>query len=358
MSELLTVESTALARGLEPRPDDLPAGRVEELAGELIEFYRRIRVPDEELPEPFRAGGEWKRYVDERAWFYDALLEGDDKTVSEALRSFWRNGLGPIVSQYAYYTDIEQGDEQKAERFLTRLTEDFEHWKDLWGEDPSVLEVPTVGNPWGLELDGVLVTPLALRFDTHARQIAELLRDIDDPVVAEIGGGYGGMAHRAITRAPEVSYVDFDLPETLVLAAFYLKATMPDSKVQLWEKGMPLGRGELREHSVVLAPHYAFAEVEPLSLDLLLNAFSLSEMRPETMSAYIGMLPERCRGYFLQNNVDRVGVVNRGFERTPCSEYPIDKSAFKTVYFKFDTFQGPAGDYRESLHQRIGLTAE
>jgi hypothetical protein len=53
---------------------------------------------------------------------------------------------------------------------------------------------------------------------------------------------------------------------------------------------------------------------------------------------------------FLHNNMDRRGVVNRGHERIPASEYPIDPTIWKRVYRRFDLFHGHEGDYREFLY--------
>jgi hypothetical protein len=345
----------ALERGLTPRPDALDDDRARAIVAEVADFYRRIRRPDEELAEPFRAGGEWKVYVDSRREIYDAAVRGDVDTLAPRLRDFWRDELlGPIVSQYSYFPALAAGDEEKTGRFTQSLARDYAYWRSLFkDEDPQVLEFPRVGNPWGLELDGVLVSPRSLRFDAMARQITELLRDVDGPVVTDIGGGFGGMGDRLMRFNARITYVDFDLPETLMIAAYYLRTAFPDRDVVLWDPEVPLDREALRSHDVVLAPHYAIAELAPDSVDLFLNMFSLSEMRWEALSEYMRVIARSGRRYFLQNNVDRTGVVNRGYERTPCSRFPLDRSAFKTLYHRFDTFQGPEGDYRESLHERI-----
>ncbi len=355
----MTTETTqeslreALARGLEPRPDELGDDRARELAASVAEFYAAIRRDDEDLPEPYQAGGEWKVYVENRAAVYEQAAAGDVDALTPLLRDFWRNELGPIVSQYAYYPDLAAGDEAKVERFTKLLARDFDHWRALTHADPSAIDVPRVGNPWGLEIDGTLVTPLGMRFHSHSTQIVELLRGTADPVVAEIGGGYGGMAHRVTQLEPGITYVDFDLPETLAIAAYNLQAVLPDRDVLLWDASRPLDRDEILRHDIVLAPHYALADLAPDSIDLFLNAFSLSEMRFEAIAEYMERIKVCGRRWFLQNNVDRAGVVNRGFERTPCTKFPLDRDTFRTVYHRFDSYQGPEGDYRESLHERL-----
>jgi hypothetical protein len=93
------------------------------------------------------------------------------------------------------------------------------------------------------------------------------------------------------------------------------------------------------------------------SVDLFLNTFSLSEMPFEVIAEYIRNIERTCRGYFLYNNMDREGVLNRGHERVPCSKYPIPTEHFKQLYKRYDTFQrlhsGRDGDYREVLLQKI-----
>jgi hypothetical protein len=349
-----TAPDDALQRGLEPRPDELDDDFVRGIVQEVSDWYRDTLRDDETLEEPWRAGGEWGHYVEERAGFYTPLREGDVDTVLPALRDFWRGQLGPIVSQYAYYVHFAENTEpERQQRFLEFIPRDYAYWKDMWREDPSVLEVPRVGNPWGLVIDDVLVTPRATRFDNYSRQIVELLRDVDDPVVGEIGGGYGGIPQRTMARDPRLTWLDVDLPETLVIAAYYLKATMPDRDVHLWREGDPLDRDALLAHDVTLAPPYAFDSIGDRSVDLFLNTFSFTEMRRETMERYVRGIHDAGRRYLLHNNVDRKGVIQRGFERTPSSEFPIDREVWKNLYWRFDTWQGSGGDYREALFERL-----
>ena len=51
--------------------------------------------------------------------------------------------------------------------------------------------------------------------------------------------------------------------------------------------------------------------------------------------------------------MDRKGVINRGFERIPASEYPIDKHKFVLLSKNYDLFHGHFGDYKEFLYKII-----
>lgn len=324
---------------------------VEEVVRETIRFYLDL-LAGSKVEKDFRPGGEWKRYIDDRDNIFGAIERNDLPATVNLLTNFWRNDLGPIVSQYAYYEALERGDAPAVSRFIENMQRDYSTWQTLWQEGADELQIPYVGNPWGLVIDDVLVSPLAVRFDTHARQIAELVRGVSNPLVAEIGGGYGGML-QALRRHTDATYLNFDLPQTLILAAFYIRLAMPDLRVLLATTASDVKLATSGEFDVVLAPNWLLEALPSNSVHLFLNAFSLSEMPAATVTRYLEAITSSCQRWFLQNNVDRLGVINRGFERIPCSQFPLSREKWRTIYFKYDTFQGPDGDYRESLHELI-----
>jgi hypothetical protein len=171
-------------------------------------------------------------------------------------------------------------------------------------------------------------------------------------MVAELGGGFGGMAWFLLRTGSGLTYIDFDLPETLVIAAYFVLSAWPEKEVLLCTSSECLTNEDLRRRDIVLAPNYMIPQLPGESVDLFLNAFSLSEMPYATIGEYLGHIQRCCGGYFLHNNVDREGVVNRGHARTPASRFPVDPRRFKLIYKKFDLFQGHDGDYREFLYQR------
>ncbi|MBI5623171.1 MAG: putative sugar O-methyltransferase [Elusimicrobia bacterium] len=345
-----------LALGLEERPSSGGADEEEDLIAGLCAFYKGLKARQRDAGGLYLPGGEWGEYLAERRAFYESLAQGDLEDVHAGLRGFWRNELGPIVSNYAYYRDLAAGKPASVERFMTLMSRDYGIWRSLYPDEPlGRLRVPEIGDPWGLSIGGELVAPQAFRFHNHSRQISGILSGIGKPVWAEIGGGYGGTAFYYLRNAlePGVTYVDFDLPETLAIAAYYLSRALPGRRIWLHDGAAPLTRESVSGFDVVLAPNYAIERLEDDAVDLFLNAFSFSEMPYPVLENYLRHVQRTTAGYFLQNNMDRSGVVNRGFERVPCSRYPIDPRRMKLLYKKHDLFQGTEGDYRECLYQRI-----
>jgi hypothetical protein len=127
---------------------------------------------------------------------------------------------------------------------------------------------------------------------------------------------------------------------------------LPERKFFLYGEGeTPTGEAT-KNFSAVLLPNFELPTLSTNSVDLMLNSFSFSELGPEPLAEYCQQVARAVCGYFLHNNMDRHGVVNRGFQRIPASEYPIDPSQLKRIYKHYDLFHGHAGDYREFLYQK------
>jgi hypothetical protein len=350
------LDKESLERGLANRPDSMTEAEALPLMSELGAFYRSMQTGQRGQPAVFQPAGEWSVYIEARREFYLALSAGDGVETWRSLKDFWRNRLGAIVKQYALFESLAAGAEARR-RFVELMARDYVIWRHLFGEDPATLAIPPVGNPWGCHFDNVLIAPKALRYHALSTQIRHITSDVPRPVIAEIGAGYGGMAYYLLRGDQPVCYLDFDLPETLVLAAYYLRRTLPHRKVHLCARPEELTPALLQACDVVLAPNWGIRSLPGRSVDLFLNTFSLSEMPMPAIAEYLQQIERTCRGYFLHNNMDRPGVINGGSERIPCSRYPIPAGKFKLLSRRYDLFQdrhhGRDGDYRELLYQRI-----
>jgi hypothetical protein len=65
-----------------------------------------------------------------------------------------------------------------------------------------------------------------------------------EKIVVELGGGFGGLAYYLIRDNPQVTYLDFDLPEATALASYYLMRSLPSLSIQLYGE-VDLGQGPL-----------------------------------------------------------------------------------------------------------------
>lgn len=350
------IDEVSLERGLEERPDCIDPKLHRDVVERVCEIYKAMKRDQTRIPEPYRVGGEWLSYIEERNFFYNSILERRLDVVSDKLRNFWRNELGSIVKEYAKYEDLVLGRRQFIEWFKYNVARNYLIWQEVFHEPIDKLDVPLVGNPWGLIIKDQLVAPKAVRFHTHAMQLTSLTKGIPHPLIAEIGGGYGGMAMYLLRINKHITYINYDLPEMLILSAYYLLLSLDDRDRRFFIYGegrIPRGN-EIKLYDVLMLPNYVLPELEDDSVDVFINTFSFSEMPWNTLSEYIKQLERTLKYYFLHNNMDRKNVINRGFERIPASLYPINRDKMRLLYKHFDLFHGHTGDYREFLYQKVG----
>ena len=295
-------------------------------------------------------------HVARRMPHYEAFRDESRALLSSLLGNFWRNELGVLVKQYAGHAQLV-ADEEARRRYAALMAHDLMVWTHLLNADVSELAAPEVGHPWGYLWQGTLIGSKAMRYHALAAQLRSMTGDMARPVVAELGAGYGGLAYYLMRGKEPRTYVDFDLPETLVVAAYYLGKALPHRRVYLHEGGDVDWRRVLGEHDVILMPNWSLGTLPPESVDAFVNTFSLSEMSRPVIEHYLQRIAAASRHYLLHNNMDRAGVVNEGHERIPASRYPLPEGAFKLLYHRYDLFQqkhhGRDGDYREFLYQKV-----
>src|SRR5579884_1490773 len=111
----------------------------------------------------------------------------------------------------------------------------LEYWARQTESRCSLHELagPEIGNPFGIWLDDVLVQTSSAYQHYCAWKISHLLNG-GRAVVAEIGGGFGGMAYYLLRGRKDITYINFDLPESLALATYYLAKAFPEMQLLLY----------------------------------------------------------------------------------------------------------------------------
>jgi len=100
----------------------------------------------------------------------------------------------------------------------------------------------------------------------EAARLIRALRNKQNPIVFEIGAGYGALALALSSVLPEATYVIVDRPETLKLSACYL-ATRQDAPVVMAPPSIELPR----EPGFVLCLATALDRLEGLPIDLAIQ---------------------------------------------------------------------------------------
>ena len=235
----------------------------------------------------------------------------------------------------------------------------LKHYLSLGGKKED-LRFPNVGNPTGIKIQNKIIPYEAIRHSYLAKQYTELLRDQKNPLIVEIGGGFGGFAYQLISliKNNNTKYIIYDLPEVNAISSFFLMNAFPDKKVILFGEE-ELWESKNLEFDIAIMPYYMIKKLPKDSSDFIYNACSFSEMSRECALVYIKQIEVSCKKYFAHENHE---TRFRYYEKKDFStnligsEVILNINKFKCI-FKKPRLQIPPEDkyfgYFEYLYEKI-----
>tara|TARA_A100001011_G_C14315925_1_gene847967 strand:+ start:3587 stop:4768 length:1182 start_codon:yes stop_codon:yes gene_type:complete len=235
----------------------------------------------------------------------------------------------------------------------------LKHYLLLGGKKEELI-FPNVGNPTGIKIKNKIIPYEAIRHSYLAKQYSELLRDQKNPLIVEIGGGFGGFAYQLISliKNKNTRYIIYDLPEVNAISSFFLMNAFPDKKVILFGEE-EIWKSKNLEFDIAIMPYYMISKLPKDSSDLIYNACSFSEMSRECALGYIKQIEVSCKKYFAhENHETRFRYYDKNDFSTNLigSEVILNKNKFKRI-FKKPRLQIPPEDkffgYFEYLYERI-----
>ncbi|NQV56604.1 MAG: putative sugar O-methyltransferase [Rhodospirillales bacterium] len=122
----------------------------------------------------------------------------------------------------------------------------------------------------------------------HAWQMSRIMATSPSvrPVVAEIGGGYGGLAAKLKMDFPDALCILLDLPEVTAVQHYYLAERFPGARIvdyAMWKAG---GADALSDADFAVLPGWVIAKLAPASVSAVLNVRSMMEMTHPAIEFY------------------------------------------------------------------------
>jgi hypothetical protein len=182
---------------------------------------------------------------------------------------------------------------ERAEQVRLRLDRDrlklLEHGDPaLWMNEPAVL------GGFGLQSGDALFNEDTLRFFRIVTLLndAALLREFRSPtqrpVVWEIGGGWGGLAHYLKTLFADVTYLITAPPALLLLSATYLMTLFPEARVRFFHPSNAAAFWrDLEQVDFAFAPDMAVGDLHAHDVALTIDIGMLQRMNAARISAHV-----------------------------------------------------------------------
>ena len=178
--------------------------------------------------------------------------------------------------------------------------------KSLTDTDLLIPEPKSLGG-FGFDINGELINLDTLKFLESMIAIEKSgmkasLEKINNPIICEIGAGWGGFAYYYCSLFPKSKYLIVDLPQTLIFSYLYLTELFPNKKVNLFG----YESNSLEDCDFLLIPNTEFHNYHN-SIDAAINICSFQEMTSEQVSNYINKIFELdCKFiYSLNRNMNK-----------------------------------------------------
>lgn len=281
----------------------------EKLIESLIYCFNISKIKQQNVENYYLPGPAWSKQFNYK-WndYNNALSKTDVHTLSDLLRNFFRNeGISGLWGGDNMFSNFcSQG---KFEELIHQdlMMQHYKIWKDLCPSvSLSTLNAPSIGNPYGYKIDGVILYEPVFEYHYQATYFNQLLSEIKNPVILEIGGGFGGLAYFLLKNSSSVKYIGFDLPENILIQSYYLSKAFPNSRILKYDDSFTkLNRDVLELFDIVLLPNFELDKVESLFADLIVNVRSLSEMSYESIVNYLNEIDRIGRMFFFHENISK-----------------------------------------------------
>lgn len=337
-----------------PRPgddeDDSP------ILERIIAAYQKAKRKQPGSGEAFNVSNEWLAiYEHNLGPVMRALLAGNVAEVRRMYRNFFRDpcsaGLAGLPINIPNIFSGGHIRQKYREYIMCDVLHRYNLWQARTGNryPAAALSSPIVGNPYGYTVDGIFVRACGDYQHYYAQAIGELLPSGANAVVLELGGGFGGLAYYLLRDHPQVTYVDFDLPEATALASYYLMKSLPNVPVWLYGE-VEMSPAALQKAGCILMPSFEILNMQSKSAAVSFNSYSLAEMSPATVHAYLDEIGRVTNGYFLHVNHNRNAVLSAG-------DFEVERRGFKLLKHEIAGWTlgiNPSSDEYEYLYKAEG----
>lgn len=312
----------------EPNEEELP------IVSRIFQAFKKMKADQLKAGSLYRPSSLWQTHLDEAYRYLKEGVETDDiRKFHFFLSNFgaWRVNTGIENNDFIKRcTEIFLG-----ERYLRNeyFWKSLNYWNEFYGARKPIqdLSYPRFGNQAGAIAGDTFIGLGSFFSEIYGSLLSQLLIKSDRPVIADLGGGFGKLGYFITKKLKTFSFIDFDLPEVLCLAAYFLMLAYPDKKALLYGES-EFSSQSLREFDLIFMPSFEIEKLEAVSVDLFVNKNSLGEMDPEAAKNYVAHI-SRATKYFFHINHEHVRNVYSGNQKGLLAfEYPVPMDEFDLLW--------------------------
>ena len=302
-----------------------------EIVRRIFESFSKMKRDQKDANKIYFPSSLWQSQIDiSFSYLNKGIKNNDIETFHYFLANF---GSWPKYTGVTHSTLIHKYHKSlMGRRYLqNRFYNNMNVWK--WfneKKDISLLSCPQYGNQSGSIIDGHFIGFGSFFNEIYGSLLSELLSEIEAPIITELGGGCGIWSYFILRKLKNFCYLDFDLPETLCLAAYYLMKTFPDKKVLLYGEDQ-FSTDLYNKYDLIFLPNYEIEKIKNKNIDLFLNKNSLGEMHKDVVKAYLKIITNCSKYFFHMNHEKWVHTYEDGTSGVLASDYDVPKNKYKLL---------------------------
>ena len=305
-----------------------------ELVGRIFRSFKLMKEKQLDAADHYQPSALWQAHIDHDYAPLTSSVERDDiQEFHFFLANFgtWKEFLG-VESNVL----IRQNMKSMIGRLYLRndvFHRPFNIWQWFYNSRKpiSCLSYPTHGNQPGCYVGEVFIGAGSYFNEIYGSMLSGLMDDIPRPVVAELGAGYGKLAYFTLRDREEFAFVDFDLPETLCLAAYYLMKVWPQKNALLFGEDEYSAEAHPK-YDLIFMPSFEIENVGRDTVDLFINKNSLGEMPHKAMANFASHIACASDYFFHMNIENNPNMYSDGTVGPMASQYPVPMDSFRLLF--------------------------
>ena len=265
--------------------------------------YIRAAKQEQIAPTAYKATGWWEQQRHGSLGSVTrALMTRDIGALRSMYGNFYRDpcsaGLISLQSLSKYYFGETIKDIYRRS-YLADALYRLDYWKKETRGCFTLRDLsgPAIGNPFGVMVEGTLIRAGADYQHYCAYRISGLLGP-GAATVAEIGGGFGGMAYYLLRDRAQTTYINFDVPESIALMSYYLLKAFPTLNFLLYGEDDLTPEAAARA-DVILMPVFELAKMAEGDVDVVFSSHAMSDLSEGALEEYLGKISRMSRNYFM-----------------------------------------------------------
>lgn len=269
----------------------------------LFNFYKKMKEDQQNINSLYVPSTLWQDHINKDFSYLNNAIKNNSIDNFD----FFLQNFGNWGADFGIFDHFTQKFSKNIflKKYLT--IELFEGQINLWKyfnqnkHEINSLNMPRFGNLNGAEYKNNFIVFGAPLNHIYSEIIKKYLHNNKKNKIIELGAGFGKLPYYYLKGLKDFSFIDFDIPEVLLLASYYLIKCFPDKKIFLYGESEFL-ENKLDQYELIFLPNWEIEKINSNIIDMTINKNSLGEIEPLAARNYINRIHKFTDIFFSMNH--------------------------------------------------------